>query len=164
MSTSRNKFRWFLSVLWHYYISSASIQEKSHWFLLIKWHNYNEFISSKSNPSYKYLFLIHITRNSKILRIFLTCNFWYVSMLIALTSSSCCRRPISVSCFSWISFSNNFMASSISCFILTCTASSFSTSCNSTQPQLKHYFRMSKSDTQQLIRPRITMQTTAFEL
>ena len=35
------------------------------------------------------------------------------------------------------------------CFILTCTASSFSTSCNSTQPQLTHCFRMSKSDTQQ---------------
>lgn len=58
----------------------------------------------------------------------LTCSFWYISMLIALTSSSCCRRPMSVSCFSWMSFSSNFIASSISCFMLTWTTSSFSIS------------------------------------
>lgn len=57
-----------------------------------------------------------------------TCSFWYISTLIAFTSSSCCRRPMRVSCFSWISFSSSFMASSISCFMLTWTTSSFSIS------------------------------------
>lgn len=63
-----------------------------------------------------------------------TCSFWYISTLIALTSSSCCLRPMRVSCFSWMSFSSSFMASSISCFMLTWTTSSFSISCR-TQAQ-----------------------------
>lgn len=57
-----------------------------------------------------------------------TCSFWYISKLIPLISSSCCRSDIMVSCFSWISFSKILSAISISCFILICSSSSFSTS------------------------------------
>lgn len=83
-----------------------------------------EIAVSKGNGNISFLLL----STSFHQRADFTCSFWYISMLIALTSSSCCRRPISVSCFSWMSFSSNFMASSISCFMLTWTTSSFSIS------------------------------------
>lgn len=70
-----------------------------------------------------------------------TCSFWYISTFIALTSSNCCRRLIRVSCFSCISFSSNFIASSISCFIPTWTISSFSISY---KKQNKLFFMISK--------------------
>ena len=54
-----------------------------------------------------------------------TCNFVYISILMSLMSSSCSLKPIIVSCFEWTSFSNSFIAISISAFMLICQFANF---------------------------------------